>query len=69
MSAKPKNLERRRVSIIRDADDGAKREQLPATAEERLDLLWEVTKAAMQWTGDAEPRVQRSVCRIQRSRR
>jgi hypothetical protein len=41
------------------------------TPEERINAVWELTLLCLAWTGEhaREPRLQRSVSRIQRSRR
>lgn len=38
------------------------------TAEERLAAVWELTLASLAWgnSGNGEPRLQRSICNIQR---
>lgn len=43
---------------------------LEYTPAERIEAVWTLTKACMAWGGeiDGEPRLQRSVSRIQRSR-
>src|SRR5215213_1362085 len=38
-----------------------------ATPSERLEAVWDLTRIAMEWAGRGEPRLQRSVCRVQRS--
>lgn len=35
------------------------------TAEERINAVWELTRLCLAWSGSGEPRLQRSVCRIQ----
>jgi len=42
-----------------------------ATPEERINAVWDLTLLCLAWQGDqtVEPRLQRSVSRIQRSRR
>ena len=42
-----------------------------STPEERINAVWELTLLCLAWTGDraSEPRLQRSVSRIQRPRR
>jgi hypothetical protein len=42
-----------------------------ATPEERIDAVWELTLLCLAWQGDqtSEPRLQRSVSRVQRSGR
>lgn len=39
------------------------------TAEERINAVWELTRLCLAWSGSDEPRLQRSVCRVQRTRR
>lgn len=41
---------------------------LAMTMEERIDAVWELTRLCMQWNAgeEGEPRLQRSVVRIQR---
>jgi len=39
------------------------------TAEERIDAVWELTRLCLAWSESGEPRLQRSVCRVQRTRR
>lgn len=50
---------------------GTDDEWLHCSVEERLEAVWLLTKLCMAWTmGDeGEPRLQRSVVRIQRGRR
>lgn len=40
-----------------------------ATPSERIEAVWELTRLCMAWTEDAsgEPRLQRSVSRVQRT--
>src|SRR3974377_1774149 len=35
------------------------------TAEERINAVWELTRLCLAWSGSDEPRLQRSVCRVQ----
>ncbi len=46
-------------------------EQEISTPEERINAVWELTLLCLAWQGDqaSEPRLQRSVSRIQRPRR
>ena len=39
------------------------------TPEERINAVWELTRLCLAWSGSGEPRLQRSVCRIQRTGR
>ena len=50
------------VSTI-DQDD------LPASPEERMEMVWELTLACMAWRGMIEPGLQRSVVHILRPQR
>jgi len=42
-----------------------------STPEERINAVWDLTLLCLAWTGDraSEPRLQRSVSRVQRPRR
>jgi len=40
-----------------------------STPEARMNAVWELTLQCLAWRGPGEPRLQRSVVRIQRSRR
>ena len=40
-----------------------------ASPDERMEAVWDLTRVLVNWTGPGEPRLQRSVCRIQRSKR
>lgn len=46
-----------------DPDDAAL-----STPGQRMAAVWEITCSALAWTHAAEPRLQRSVCRVERSR-
>jgi hypothetical protein len=39
--------------------------------EERMALVWQLTVSCLAWNGDdaGEPRLQRSICRVERRRR
>jgi hypothetical protein len=45
------------------------RDWLEATPEERIEAVWTLTKACLGWEGQEadEPRLERSVSRVQRS--
>lgn len=51
---------------VKTSDDWA-----TSTAEERIEAVWMLTRLCMEWTRDGldEPRLQRSVVRIQRAPR
>ena len=57
--------------IRKDAPLPEESEQEISTPEERMNAVWELTLLCLAWQGDqaGEPRLQRSVCRIERSRR
>jgi hypothetical protein len=38
-----------------------------ADPDERFAAVWELSRLVMEWSGHGEPRLQRSVCRVQRS--
>jgi len=40
-----------------------------ASPDERFAAVWELSRLVMEWSGHGEPRLQRSVCRVQRSQR
>ena len=39
------------------------------TPGERMAAVWELTRSTLAWTHAAEPRLQRSICRVERPRR
>lgn len=59
--------------ILRGADDGAFDREFWASIppQQRLEMMWDLVLEWRAWTGqaDGEPRLQRSVCRIERGRR
>lgn len=40
-----------------------------SSPDERLEAVWDLTRSVMEWSGHGESRLQRSVCRVQRSQR
>ncbi len=40
-----------------------------STPEGRINAVWLLTRLCLEWSGTGEPRLQRSVCRIQRAAR
>ena len=56
--------------LLRHADDGAFDRQFWRTIppEQRLEMVWDMVVEWLAWRGgtDGEPRLQRSVCRVER---
>jgi hypothetical protein len=60
------------ISIIRDGQsETIKNEWADSTPEERIEGVWTLTKLCLAWNNPVtdEPRLQRTVTRIQRSSR
>lgn len=56
--------------IIRPGEvDDARTERDDSTIEERIEAVWQLTLACMDWGDPVEPRLQRAVSRVQRPRR
>src|SRR5882672_1960650 len=69
-----RNPDRRNVTsrIIRPGQTApAERDWEGSTPEERINAVWDLTLVCLAWSGDraSEPRLQRSVSRVQRPRR
>ena len=57
------------VRVIRPGDPlPDDRDWASATPEERIEAVWELTRICIAWQGDqtVEPRLQRSISRVQR---
>jgi hypothetical protein len=73
----PSQSERRIISVRRlPAGEGASspdRSFGSLSMEERMELVWQLTLGCLAWHSDeddaGEPRLRRSVCRIERGRR
>lgn len=66
------NRKSRTARVIRPGDPRPDdRDWEAATPEERINAVWDLTLLCLAWQGDqtVEPRLQRSVSRIQRSGR
>jgi hypothetical protein len=56
------------VRIIRNQSQRREASLIGATPTERLEAVWELTRTVLEFTGCGEPRLQRSICRIQRAK-
>jgi hypothetical protein len=68
----PLNRKKKTARVIRPGDPRADdRDWETFTPAERIDAVWDLTLLCLAWRGDQtiEPRLQRSVSRIQRSGR
>ena len=60
------------VRVIRDGRSGARDDEWIGTSpEERIEAVWTLTKLCLAWNESParEPRLQRTVTRLQRARR
>ena len=60
------------VRVIRDGQPEPPDNEWPMTsAEERIEAVWTLTKLCMAWNeqSDFEPRLQRTITRLQRAQR
>lgn len=73
MSRKPQRQITSRVIRPGEPEPSGQEDWLDATPDERIEAVWTLTKACMAWEGDergedsGEPRLQRSVTRVQRT--
>ena len=59
------------IRVTRNREIPADRTWPDSTPEERIEAVWELTRICLAWqtSGNGEPRLQRSVSRIQRPQR
>lgn len=52
-------------------DEAAENEWMDASPEQRIEAVWTLTKICLEWNGNSslEPRLQRTVTRLQRAQR
>ena len=51
--------------VIRPGEPHRDRSVIGDTPTERLEAVWDLTLTALEFAGVGEPRLQRSVCRVQ----
>lgn len=68
----PPRSEQMTVRVIRDGQpEPPDNEWLMTSTEERIEAVWTLTKLCMAWNehSDREPRLQRTITRLQRAQR
>ena len=70
MSENPRK-DRMTVRVIRDGSPEPPDDWTMASPEERIEAVWTLTKLCMEWNNpsSSEPRLQRTITRVQRARR